>query len=67
MWPRFIIETTIPTNRCSGLPDAAVGAQINLQVHRRSTTTLSRQAPLPSMLMSIFSRNSTPVKAMLVN
>jgi hypothetical protein len=29
--------------------------------------TLSRHAPLPSMLMAIFSLSSTPVKAMLVN
>ena len=36
--------------------------------HRRSTKTLSRQAPFPSMLILIsFLRSSRPVKAMLVN
>jgi hypothetical protein len=35
--------------------------------HNRSTNTLSRQAPLPSMLMAMPLPASTPVKAAPVN
>jgi len=35
--------------------------------HSRSTKTLSRQAPLPSMLMAMAFLISTPVKAVRVN
>jgi hypothetical protein len=35
--------------------------------HRRSTKTLSRQAPLPSMLMAMVLLTSTPVKAVPLN
>src|SRR5271167_2002133 len=35
--------------------------------HRRSTNTLSRQAPLPSMLIATPCFSSTPVKSTLVN
>jgi hypothetical protein len=35
--------------------------------HSRSTKTLSRQAPLPSMLMAIPFLISVPVKAVPVN
>jgi hypothetical protein len=35
--------------------------------HSRSTNTLSRQAPLPSMLIAIPLLASTPVKAAPVN
>jgi hypothetical protein len=59
-------------DRSPSLGDAAIGAQVDLLVlHRppesRSTKTLSRQAPLPSLLMAILTSFSALMKAMLVN
>src|SRR5258706_12594281 len=53
-----VVEVEIAADRRAGLADAVVGPQINLLVfdaapYSRSTNTLSRQAPLPSMLIAM--------------
>ncbi len=57
MWTSAIVKVQVAANRSAGVADGFVGPQIYLFVFdaasRRSTNTLSRQAPLPSMLMAI--------------
>ena len=64
----LIVERQIAADRGAGLADRAIGPQVDLLVfterHRRSTNTLSRQPPRPSMLIAIC---RTAVNAMLVN
>ena len=65
-----IIKFQVTADRSTGLADAVVAAQMHLLVtlrHRRSTNTLSRQAPRPSMLMATPLSASTPVNAAPVN
>src|SRR3954471_17344676 len=48
-----VVEVQIPAQRGTCIGDAVVGAQVDLLIlhraHSRSTNTLSRQAPRPSM------------------
>ena len=66
-----VVEVQVAADRTAGLADAVVGLQIYLLIFdaapRRSTKTLSRQAPLPSMLIAMSLPASTPVKVSLVN
>jgi hypothetical protein len=66
-----VVEVEIATQGGACLADAVVGPQIDLLVfddrHSRSTKTLSRNAPRPSMLMAMPLAASRPVKAELVN
>jgi hypothetical protein len=69
--PPAIVEVEAAANRCARLRHTAVGSEIHLPYltlrHSRSTKTLSRQAPLPSMLMAIAFLIRTSVNAVPVN
>ena len=71
MRPLAVVEAQIPADRGAGLSDAGVGSEVDLLVFDRppepSTKTLSRQAPLPSMLIAILAVFSTLVKSVEVN
>jgi len=72
MRPLSVVEAQIPTDRCAGLADRAIGAEVNLLlILHRAPQALDHDIvaprPLPSMLMAIFSRSNALVKAMLVN
>ena len=75
MRPAAIVEVEIAPDRCACLGDGVIGSEIDLLIfdaaltlrHSRSTKTLSRQAPLPSMLIAMPFPASTPVKAAPVN
>lgn len=78
MRPLLIVKAQISSNSLPRLADRAVSLEIDLLIfgfaalrvsdrYRSSTTTLLRQAPLPSMRMTIFLRSSTPVQSMLLN
>jgi hypothetical protein len=71
VWPDGVVEVDVAADGSSGLADRGVGVQVDLLVldrrQMRSTKTLSRQRPLPSMLILIPSSFSRPVKASLVN
>ena len=64
MWAPCVVEVEVTADRSAGLADAVVALQIYLLVltvrHSRSTKTLSRQAPLPSMLIAMRLLASTP-------
>ena len=70
MWASSVIEAEVASDGAERA-DAVVGPQIHflglMLRHRRSTNTLSRQAPLPSMLIAMPLSASTPVKAEPVN
>ena len=67
----MIVKSQIATDRVARLADAIVGSQVTSSYltlrHRRSTNTLSRQAPRPSMLIATPCCSSTPVKSTPVN
>ena len=69
--PTLIVELEVAADRGAGLADAVVGAQIDLLVFDAApqplTNTLSRQAPLPSILMAMPWPTSALVKAAPVN
>jgi len=69
--PSAIVKIQIPANRSARLADTGVGLEIDLFVltdfQIRSTKTLSRQEPLPSMLIAMALFSSTPVKPTDVN
>ncbi len=69
--PSAVVKVQIAADRLPRLADAVVGPQVDLLYltlrHSRSTNTLSRQAPLPSMLMAMPLAVSTPMKAWPVN
>src|SRR5664280_1375615 len=71
MWSPAIVEVQVAADRSAGLADAVVGVQIPSSYltlrQSRSTKTLSRQAPLPSMLIAMSLLVSTLVKAEPVN
>jgi len=71
VWSNGIVERQVSADAGAGLGDGRVGVEIHLSYfterQRRSTNTLSRQQPLPSMLMAIFSRRRAAVNAVLVN
>ena len=67
----MIVKGEIATDRAARLAEAVVGSQVDLLVFDASPqaldNTVSRQAPLPSMLIATPCFSSTPVKSTLVN
>ena len=61
-----VVEVQVAADRTAGLADAIIGLQIYLLIFKLSpqplNQELSRQAPLPSMLIAMSLPASTPVK-----
>lgn len=71
MRPQPVVKSQISSDANSSISHAGIGVEIDLLVFdrppERSTKTLSRHDPLPSMLIATPASTSTEVKAVDVN